>query len=178
MVSHYDFAPRFTEAYHCAEEAYRRDPASTLSAIATKSGAWLAANGLTNQALYDYVDDDARYGEPGIHRALMIESVRRDYFLNVQEARTSATFLDVDAMPPKDAEVDGIAWLPRLITKARAKLRGELPPSLMYGCGGDRAFLQDYDLDPAEFLSAVWRHDAQPAAIAAWIHSRTKRRGS
>ena len=178
MVSHYDFAPRFADAYRAAQEAYRRDPASTLSAIATQSGPWLTANGLTTQALYDYVDDDERYGEPGLNRALMIESVRRDYFLNVQQGQPSTALLDPDAMPSKDAEIDGISWLPRLIVKARAKLRGELPSSLMYGCGGDRAFLQEHDLDPAEFLSAIWRHDGQPAAIASWIHARTNRRAS
>jgi hypothetical protein len=35
--------------------------------------------------------------------------------------------------PAKSAKVEGIAWLPRLITKARAKLAGSLPADLMYG---------------------------------------------
>ncbi|MBM3873647.1 MAG: hypothetical protein FJ382_07915 [Verrucomicrobia bacterium] len=87
----------------------------------------------------------------------MIESVRRDYFLNVQDGRPSSTLLDPETLPAKDATVDGIAWLPRLAAKAYAKLRGELPASLMYACGGDRAFLENYDLDPAEFLTALWR---------------------
>ena len=34
--------------------------------------------------------------------------------------------------------IDGIAWLPRILVKARLKLRGEMPADLMYGCGGDR----------------------------------------
>lgn len=172
MNSHYAFAPRFIEAYRHAQEAYRRAPASALAEIAAQSGPWLAAHGLSVQALYDYVDDEERYGEPGVARALTIESVRRDYFLNVQEGRPSPTVLDPESLPPKDATVDGIAWLPRLAAKAYAKLRGELPASLMYGCGGDRAFLESHDLDPAEFLTALWRCGGQPDAVAAWIRRR------
>lgn len=172
MVSHYDFAPRFTEAYRAAQAAYRRDPDHALAAITAQSGAWLVANGLTVQALFDYVDDEERGGAPGIARALTIESVRRDYFFNVQQGRPSDRLLDPATLPASDARIDGIAWLPRLAVKAHAKLRGELPSSLMYACGGDRGFLQEHDLDPAEFLSAVWRHDGNPAAIAAWIRHR------
>lgn len=172
MSSHYAFAPRFIEAYRHAQEVYRRAPASALAEITTRSGPWLSANGLSVQALYDYVDDEERYGEPGVARALTIESVRRDYFLNVQEGRPSPTLLDPETLPPKDATVDGIAWLPRLAAKAYAKLRGELPPSLMYACGGDRAFLESHDLDPAEFLTALWRCGGDPAPIAAWIRKR------
>ena len=50
----------------------------------------------------------------------------------------------------------GVAWLPRLIAKARAKLRGEMPGELMYGCGGDRAFLRRVNIHPADFLREVW----------------------
>jgi hypothetical protein len=59
-------------------------------------------------------------------------------------------------LPAKTAEVDGIAWLPRIIAKARLKLRGELPPDLMYGCAGDRPFLQKMNLDLPRFLKLVW----------------------
>jgi hypothetical protein len=51
--------------------------------------------------------------------------------------------------------VDGIAWLPRLIAKARLKLRGEMPPDLMYGCGGDRPFLRSVNLTLPQFLELV-----------------------
>ncbi len=172
MSSHYDFAPRFLDAYHMAAEAYRRSPATALSEINAQCGPWLIANGLSPQALYDYVDDDARYGEPGRARALTIESVRRDYFFNVQGGRLPSTSIDPESLPPKDATVDGIAWLPRLAAKAYAKMRGELPTSLMYGCGGDRAFLERHDLDPAEFLTALWRCGGKPDAMAAWIKQR------
>jgi hypothetical protein len=61
----------------------------------------------------------------------------------------------MDTLPAKTAEADGIAWLPRIIEKARWKLRGEMPPDLMYGCGGDRQFLSRVKMGMAEFLSLV-----------------------
>ena len=82
--------------------------------------------------------------------------------------------LNVDAMPPKDAAIEGIEWLPRIIPKTKAKLRGELPESLMYCCGGDRRFFRAHDIHPAEFLSLVWRHENDDAAIVAWVVRRSE----
>jgi hypothetical protein len=61
----------------------------------------------------------------------------------------------MSALPLKTDAVDGIAWLPRLIVKARLKLRGEMPPDLMYGCGGDRLFLRRMGLTLPGFLELV-----------------------
>ena len=57
------------------------------------------------------------------------------------------------------------------LPKARAKLRGELPPSLMYSCGGDRRFFKEHDILPAEFLNLVWRLDSDEA-IVDWVLRR------
>jgi hypothetical protein len=59
-------------------------------------------------------------------------------------------------LPAKTAAVDGIEWLPRLIAKARLKLRGEMPPDLMYGCGGDRPFVREMKTTLPDFLKLVW----------------------
>jgi hypothetical protein len=75
-------------------------------------------------------------------------SVRRDYFQNVQGGRASNAVLDDSSLPAKTDAVQGIAWLPRLMPKALAKLRGELPPSLMYCCGGDRRFFKGTQHSP------------------------------
>ena len=75
-------------------------------------------------------------------------------------------------MPAKTDAVKGIEWLPRIIPKA--KLRGELPDSLMYCCSGDRRFFSDHDIHPAEFLSLVWRNEKNAAAIIDWVVKRTK----
>ncbi len=62
----------------------------------------------------------------------------------------------MDKLSPKSAQLGGIEWLPRIIEKAQAKLRGEMPPELMYGCGGDRAFLREHGIHAADFLREVW----------------------
>ena len=112
-------------------------------------------------------------GEPGFEQALAIELVRRDYFLNVQHGRPSAVRLDPESLPPKTDAVRGIAWLPRLVPKALAKLRGELPPALMYCCGGDRRFFQERNLLPAEFLTFLWRHENDLGAVVDWVARRS-----
>jgi hypothetical protein len=41
----------------------------------------------------------------------------------------------------------------------------------MFGCGGDRAFFQQHDIYPAEFLAAVWRL-GNDDAIVEWVARR------
>lgn len=172
-MSHYDFATDFRACYN---HAVARHAAGATAATMFASGqlAFLAANGLNAQTMFDYAEDHADGGEPGFERALLIEAVRRDYFLSAQGGRPSSRGLDEATLPAKDAAVENIAWLPRIIPKARAKLRGELPASLMYSCGGDRRFFKTHDIHPAEFLSLVWRHEADDAAIVAWVVRRSR----
>ena len=73
------------------------------------------------------------------------------------------------ALPSKDAEVAGIGWLPRLIPKAEAKLRGEMPDDLMYGCGGDRKFFRTNGIDPAALLREVWQAKGDHNAVVQWV---------
>ena len=123
--------------------------------------------------MFDYAEDHHNGGEPGYDNALAIEAIRRDYFVNVQHGKPSKIVLDEAAMPGKDAEAKGIRWLPRVIPKTKAKLRGELPASLMYSCGGDRRFFKTHDILPAEFLSLVWRNLDNDAAIIDWVVQRS-----
>ena len=104
-------------------------------------------------------------GEPIWDTALAIELVRRDYFLNAQGGKPSGRRARRGEMPAKTDAIRGIEWLPRIIPKAKAKLRGELPATLMYCCGGDRRFFQAHDIHPAEFLSLVWRNEHDNDAI-------------
>ncbi len=106
--------------------------------------------------LFDFVDDFHRYGEPDYTTTLAVTAIRRDCFLNVMGGKPSGRTATMESLPPKTAEVDGIAWLPRLIVKARLKLRGEMPADLMYGCGGDRPFLRQMKMDLPGFLKLVW----------------------
>jgi hypothetical protein len=173
-MHHFDFPNRFHAIYQEAVAAFAAGRRGADQILSADSRAWLAANGLSPQNLYDYAEDHHGYGgEPGFAHALAIETIRRDYFLNVQGGRASTTVLDDTTMPTKTDAVRGIAWLPRILPKTRAKLRGELPPSLMYCCGGDRRFFREHNILPAEFLALVWRHDRDDAAIIDWVVRRT-----
>ncbi|MDI1320302.1 MAG: DUF5069 domain-containing protein [bacterium] len=173
-MKHYDFADQFRALYDKAVKIYASGQTDAGTYFAPAETAFLAANGLTAQAMYDYAEDHNNGGEPGYDRALAIELVRRDYFLNVQGGKTSTQVLDETKMPAKSDAVQGIEWLPRLIPKTKAKLRGELPGSLMYCCGGDRRFFKQHDINPAEFLSLVWRSEGNDAAVVDWVVRRSK----
>src|SRR5688572_27974596 len=173
-MSHYDFATTFRNIYDQAVSRFGSGARAADSIVSPEEKAFLTANGITAQHMYDYAEDHHGYGgEPGLERALAIELVRREYFLNVQRGVASPTLLDESTLPEKTSALRGIEWLPRIIPKAKAKLRGELPASLMYSCGGDRKFLKQHDIFPAEFLTLVWRHENDEAAIAEWVVRRS-----
>lgn len=171
-MKHYDFAAKFRAAYDYAVALYAKGQRDSSTYFDASQRAFLATNGITPQYMYDYAEDELNGGEPGYDNALMIESVRRDYFLNVQHGKPSAARLDESSLPAKTDSVRGVEWLPRIIPKAKAKLRGELPASLMYSCGGDRRFFRTNDILPAEFLALVWRHEHNDAAIVDWVVNR------
>lgn len=171
-MKHYDFADKFRALYDQAVQLYGSGKTDQAAWFKADERTFLAANGITVQNLFDYAEDHHGYGEPGYDRALAIELVRRDYFLNVQGGKQSSVVIDAAKMPAKTDAVKGIEWLPRLIPKTKAKLRGELPASLMYSCGGDRAFFRTHDIHPAEFLSLVWRNGDNDAATIDWVVQR------
>ena len=175
-MNHYDFTSRFHTLYEQTVARFAAGQRGAETFFTAGEKVWLGDHGLSAQNLYDYAEDQVAGGEPGFGRALAIELVRRDYFLNIQQGRPSRTLLDEARLPAKTEAVEGFAWLPRLIPKARAKLRGELPPTLMYCCGGDRRFFKEHDIEPSEFLSLVWRHEHQDPAIIAWVKHRSPAR--
>ena len=74
-----------------------------------------------------------------------------------------------DELPPKRATLTGIPWLPRIIKKATCFLEGALCHDIMYGCGGDRHFLREHRLHPADFLQAVWLADGDDQKILSFM---------
>ena len=172
-MKHYDSADKFRSLYDKALKLYAAGRSDKTAYFTGEEQAFLVANGISVQAMYDYAEDHNNGGEPGYDRALAIETVRRDYFLNAQQGRASTQILDEDRMPAKTDAVKGIEWLPRIIPKAKAKLRGELPDSLMYCCGGDRRFFKKHDIHPAEFLSLVWRNLDNDNATIEWVVRRS-----
>ena len=172
-MKHYDFADKFRSLYDKAVKLYAAGRSDKATYFTGGEQAYLATNGIGVQAMYDYAEDHNNGGEPGYDRALAIETIRRDYFLNAQLGRASTQVLDAERMPAKTDAVKGIEWLPRIIPKTKAKLRGELPDTLMYCCGGDRRFFKQHDIHPAEFLSLVWRNLDHDAAIIDWVVKRS-----
>jgi hypothetical protein len=175
-MKNYEFPHRFSSLYDKAVDLYAKGKRGAESYFSAEEKAWLASNGLTAQHLYDYAEDQNNDGEPGYDHALGIELLRRDYFLNVQGGKPSGRVLDEYTLPAKTDKAKGIEWLPRIIPKTKAKLRGELPPNLMYCCGGDRRFFKTHDILPAEFLNLVWRFESDDARIVDWVAARSQAR--
>ena len=131
---------------------------------------FLSSIGYKPRELFDFVEDLADEGAPTESTALLIASVRRDYFLVVQNGTASPVEVTRGDLPSFNEEFDTIAYLPRIIAKAIAKLRGELHPDVMFSCGGDRKFLRENgDIHPADFLRHIWSADGDPQKISDFI---------
>jgi hypothetical protein len=132
--------------------------------------ALLAGIGCQTREFFDAVEDFCDEGVPTASTALLVAAVRRDYFLTMQAGLPSGKLLTRDDLPTFGDELAGISYLPRILAKARAKLRGELDPDLMFGCGGDRNFLKNHgDIHPADFLRWVWALGSDEQKLAAWV---------
>jgi len=151
-----DWTSEFRQLYQRAGDAWeagKRTPATMFNA---KDREFLATIGCTAQELFDFVDDELRYGEPDVETVLAIQKIRFRYFTTVLGGKSTGHTARMEDLPPKAKAVDGIPWLLRLIEKARLKLRGEMPDDLMYGCAGDRPFLREMNMDLPQFLQLVW----------------------
>jgi len=155
-VDNYNWAKNFRELFEDGMDAYRQGTHDAAAMFNNEHRDFLDGIGATPQEIFDFVEDTYLAGEPGAETSLLVTAVRREYFLSVQKAHRSSRQVHMDAFPDKGATLGGIEWLPRIIEKAKAKLRGEMPPDLMYCCGGDRAFLREHGIHPADFLREVW----------------------
>lgn len=131
---------------------------------------FLARIGYQPREFFDFVEDFGDGEVPSISTALLVAGVRRDYFHTVQKGIPSAKILTGEDVPSFGEELAGMAYLPRLLAKGRAKLGGELDPDLMFGCGGDRNFLEKHgDIHLADFLRHLWASGADDQKITTWI---------
>lgn len=150
-----DWQTQFRQTYDRGVAAWREGRDSPATMFTAEDAGFLATIGCTPQELFDFVDDGQGYGEPDFATALAVAAIRRDHFLNVLHGRSAGQRISIEDLPAKTAAVDGIVWLPRLIEKARAKLRGEMPDELMYGCGGDRQCFREIKMTMPAFLELV-----------------------
>ncbi|MBC7979345.1 MAG: DUF5069 domain-containing protein [Armatimonadetes bacterium] len=161
-----DLFERCTKAYRAGEFDYEKD-------FSAKELEFLGSIGYKPREFFDFVEDYVDEGVPSATTALLVAAVRRDYFLVQQGGVASVNVVTRDDLPGFGEEFQGIAYLPRILVKARAKLRGELDPDLMFSCGGDRNFLSKHGDTPAEdFLRHVWASGDDDAKVAEWIKAQ------
>lgn len=155
----------------CVAE-YRRGNREFESYYQSCDRAFLAAIGYKTREFFDFVEDFCEDGLPSPTTALLVAAVRRDYLQTHPETARTEKLLTRDDIPTFGDELEGFAYLPRILAKARAKLRGALDPDLMYGCGGDRKFLRDHgNLHPADFLRRVWAAGDDDSKLVQWIRA-------
>lgn len=172
-MDHYAWTVEFHRIYQQTVTGYRAGGRKTEALFKPEEVKFLSTHGQTPQEIFDFAEDAATDGSPDYGTVLLIAAARRDYFLVVQHGKPPGKPRSGDDFPKKSDSIAGIPWLPRIIEKARARLRGELPPDLMYGCGGDRKFLRTYDLHPADFLRFVWSAGEETGKIVDYVKSRT-----
>ncbi len=135
---------------------------------------FLASIGYQPREFFDFIEDYGDSGSPAPSTALLIASIRRDYFIVEQKRKTSEKRVTGDDIPGKLEQTDGTPYLSRIIHKAEAKLRGELDPNLMFLCGGDRNFLKKQgNIHPADFLRRVWIADGDHKKVIDWIKAQS-----
>lgn len=151
-----DWRPQLHTIYDRSVERFEQGHRGLEQVIGPEALTFLDSIGTSAQELYDFVEDWVEDGEPDFDAVAAMTDVRRTYFLTVQEGKPSDTVVPSASLPSGYARLGGYRWLPRIIAKARAKLRGELAPDIMFGCGADRPFLRSVNMEPAEFLKTVW----------------------
>ena len=175
LTSQYEpWGTRFKEIYDSTVEKYQAGEREAENLVNSEEARFLASIGSTVQELYDFVEDWVEAGEPPFDVVLGITAVRREYFLKEQHGQPSAHRISMNAVPPKDATFGGFVWLPRIIAKAKAKLRGEMPPELMYSCGADRRFLKSIGADPADFLRVIWEAGDDDQKVLEYVKEKAK----
>ncbi|MBB5349798.1 hypothetical protein HNR46_000019 [Haloferula luteola] len=161
---------QFLDLYSRCVSRYRIGDRDFTGYYNDEDSAFLDAIGCRPREFFDFVEDFCDEDTPSPTTALLVAAVRRDYFHVVMEGKAAEPTVTRDNIPTFGDELAGMVYLPRILAKARAKLRGELDPDLMYGCGGDRKFLREHgDIHPADFLRRVWAAGDDDAKIVDWI---------
>ena len=163
----------FRRAFEQSVAHYRQGKNRADTMFSNEVLAFLSTIGCSKFELFDLVEDHLTDDDPNYEDILLLTAARRDYFLFVQQGIPSGKVINVRDLPAKSDAVDGIAWLPRIIEKARAKLRGEMPPELMYGCGGDRPFCRRHKIHLADLLRVVREAGEDTAKVVNYVKSRS-----
>ena len=99
----------------------------------TEDTIFLESIGCSALEMFDFCDDYVRWGDVIYEHVEELQAVRLKHYQTTLNREPAKRQMSMDDFPAKSDEAGGIAWLPRLISKARAKLAGSLPADLMYG---------------------------------------------
>ena len=169
-----DWQVQFQKLFDSAVVRYESGLRGPSHLFEAKEVEFLASIGANPSEMYDYVEDWVEVGEPSFETILAIAAVRREYFVKEQQRKSSVRTQSPETFPAGTLSMGGFRWLPRIIAKARAKLKGELPPDLMYSCGTDRPFLRKVGIAPEDFLKTVWEAGPNDNAILARVEEASK----
>ena len=128
-----DWKTQFRDLFYKGVERYQEGRRSPEAMFEGDEPTFLESIGCSTQEMFDFCDDYIRWGDVIYEHVEEVQAVRLDYFANDLNSQPSARRMEMEEFPAKTDEISGIAWLPRLIVKARAKLEGALPAALMYG---------------------------------------------
>ena len=169
-----DWVEEFRALFERKGTAYKSGTQNAEAMFSKEEEVFLRSIGATAQEIFDFVEDWCDAGVPDTETTLALTKIRRDYFFQEQQGQFPEKPISESAFPSRNASLAGLEWFPRIIEKARAKLRGELPPDLMYSCGGDRRFLNKVNIDPVEFLQTVWDAGDNVDHIVKFVTDRSK----
>ena len=131
-MSH-DWKTQFRAVFDAGVERRKAGCSDPDSMFEPDEVSFLESIGCSAQEMFDFCDDYVGWDDVIYEHVEALQAVRYEHFVEELDSQPATHRMEMDEFPPKDAEVEGIAWLPRLIVKARAKLAGQLPADLMYG---------------------------------------------
>lgn len=169
-----DWIETFRTLFASKVTAYHKGTRNAEALFSQEDHDFLRTIGSTPHEIFDYVEDWCDNGAPDPDTILAITGIRREYFLQEQQGQFTELSVNPTALPSGRASLAGLTWFPRIIGKAQAKLRGELPSDLMYSCGGDRGFLKKVHITPDEFLREVWKAGDNVDHLVQFLTDRTK----
>lgn len=166
----------FNDVFRDAVARYHEGHRNPDTFFTEKEFLFLNSIGYKPVDLYDYIEDYANGGLPSPTTTLLIAAVRRDYFLTIQHGEHGLERMVMASdLPTAGEKLEGIAYLPRIIAKAEAALKGALAPDVMYSCTLDREFLHEHgDIHPADFLRVVWAAHGDYGKVAQFVLSMMK----
>jgi hypothetical protein len=170
-----DWTEEFQRLFNSAVTRYQSGLRGASQIFEAKDVEFLASIGTRPSEIYDFVEDWSEVGEPSLETILAITSIRYDYFVEEQQRMSSEFVQAPETFPAGTLALGDFRWLPRIIAKARAKLKGELPPEIMFSCGTDRPFLKKVGIAPEDFLKTVWEAGPDNNAILARVEEAANR---